>query len=140
MWQRHLPNDAAASLFPNVATAATSAAHFSASKVTSALLVTCGAMVDVEYIEGCAVSMEQFSVAQSVTPNLFVNKVDRSTVELQVEPEGMCGAMPAVLWSTALRVAQFRWKLFSSAHRVIPVIGSSLAPLSRRFPALARIH
>ena len=54
--QRHLRNDVAASVFPTIAPAVTSAAHVSASKVTSALFVTAGAMVDVECIEGCAVS------------------------------------------------------------------------------------
>merc|ERR1712178_592560 len=54
--------------------------------------ITDGAMVVVDCIEGCAVQTEtelRQSLAERVKPCLFVNKVDRCVLELQMEPEDM---------------------------------------------------
>eukprot|EP00449_Zooxanthella_nutricula_P014323 CAMPEP_0198539876 /NCGR_PEP_ID=MMETSP1462-20131121/50784_1 /TAXON_ID=1333877 /ORGANISM="Brandtodinium nutriculum, Strain RCC3387" /LENGTH=391 /DNA_ID=CAMNT_0044269961 /DNA_START=109 /DNA_END=1281 /DNA_ORIENTATION=+ len=80
------------------------------SEVTAALRITDGAMVVVDCIEGCAVQTETVlrqSLAERVRPCLFVNKVDRCILELQMEPEDMYGRFRKAIEDVNVIVATY---------------------------------
>merc|ERR1719401_1136371 len=80
------------------------------SEVTAALRITDGAMVVVDCIEGCAVQTETVlrqSLQERVKPCLFVNKVDRCILELQMEPEDMYGRFRKAIEDVNVIVATY---------------------------------
>merc|ERR1712060_965251 len=89
------------------------------SEVTAALRITDGAMVVVDSIEGCAVQTETVlrqSLAERVKPTLFVNKVDRCILELQMEPEDMYGRFRKAIEDVNVIVATYMDNLMGDAQ------------------------
>merc|ERR1712176_1732916 len=89
------------------------------SEVTAALRITDGAMVVVDCIEGCAVQTETVlrqSLAERVKPCLFVNKVDRCILELQMEPEDMYGRFRKAIEDVNVIVATYNDELMGDVQ------------------------
>merc|ERR1711976_1064161 len=81
------------------------------SEVTAALRITGGAMVGVGCIEGCAVQTETVlrqALQERVRACLFVNKVDRCILELQMEPEDMYGRFRKAIEDVNVIVATYQ--------------------------------
>merc|ERR1719359_1534408 len=96
------------------------------SEVTAALRITDGAMVVVDYIEGCAVQTETVlrqALQERVKPCLFVNKVDRCVLELQMEPEDMYGRFRVAVENVNVIVATYNDELMGD-NQVLPEKGT----------------
>jgi len=89
------------------------------SEVTAALRITDGAMVVVDCIEGCAVQTETVlrqSLAERVKPCLFMNKVDRCILELQMEPEEMYAKFRKALENVNVIIATYNDELMGDTQ------------------------
>jgi len=96
------------------------------SEVTAALRITDGALVVVDCIEGCAVQTETVlrqALAERVKPTLFVNKVDRSILELQMEPEDMYGRFRKAIEDVNVIIATYNDELMGDVQ-VMPEKGT----------------
>jgi elongation factor 2 len=80
------------------------------SEVTAALRITDGAMVVVDCIEGCAVQTETVlrqALQERVRPCLFMNKVDRCILELQMEAEDMYSRFRSAIENVNVIIATY---------------------------------
>jgi elongation factor 2 len=80
------------------------------SEVTAALRVTDGAMVVVDCVSGVCVQTETVlrqAIAERIKPVLFMNKMDRALLELQLDPEELYQAFVRIIENMNVIVATY---------------------------------
>ncbi|CAH1796222.1 unnamed protein product [Owenia fusiformis] len=80
------------------------------SEVTAALRVTDGALVVVDCISGVGVQTETVlrqAIAERIKPVLFMNKMDRALLELQLEQEDLYQTFQRIIESTNVIIATY---------------------------------
>jgi len=80
------------------------------SEVTAALRVTDGALVVVDCISGVCVQTETVlrqAIAERIRPVLFMNKMDRALLELQLEKEDLYQTFQRIIESTNVIIATY---------------------------------
>merc|ERR1711876_32367 len=80
------------------------------SEVTAALRVTDGALVVVDYVEGVCVQTETVlrqAIAERIRPILFMNKMDRALLELQLGQEELFQTFQRIVENVNVIVATY---------------------------------
>jgi len=80
------------------------------SEVTAALRVTDGALVVVDCVSGVCVQTETVlrqAIAERIRPVLFMNKMDRALLELQLEPEDLYQTFQRVVENVNVIIATY---------------------------------
>jgi len=80
------------------------------SEVTAALRVTDGALVVVDCVSGVCVQTETVlrqAIAERIKPILFMNKMDRALLELQLEPEDLYQTFQRIVESVNVIIATY---------------------------------
>merc|ERR1711957_442528 len=97
------------------------------SEVTAALRVTDGALVVVDYVEGVCVQTETVlrqALAEKIKPVLFINKIDRGILELQVDGETMYQNFQRVIESANVIISTYECEDMGEDQQVDPTKGT----------------
>jgi elongation factor 2 len=97
------------------------------SEVTAALRVTDGALVVVDYVEGVCVQTETVlrqALAEKIKPVLFINKIDRGILELQVDGETMYQNFQRVIESANVIIHTYECEDMGETQMVDPSSGT----------------
>lgn len=97
------------------------------SEVTAALRVTDGALVVVDYVEGVCVQTETVlrqALGEKIKPVLFVNKIDRGILELQVEGEHMYQNFQRVIENANVIISTYEADDMGEGQQVDPTKGT----------------
>ncbi|CDW85404.1 elongation factor 2 [Stylonychia lemnae] len=118
------------------------------SEVTAALRVTDGALVVVDYVEGVCVQTETVlrqALGEKIKPVLFVNKIDRGILELQVEGETMYQNFQRVIENANVIISTYEADDMGEGQQVDPckgtvAFGSALFGWAFTLTRFARIY
>ncbi len=97
------------------------------SEVTAALRVTDGALVVVDYVEGVCVQTETVlrqALGEKIKPVLFINKIDRGILELQVDGETMYQNFQRVIENANVIIATYECDDMGDSQQVDAIKGT----------------
>jgi elongation factor 2 len=117
------------------------------SEVTAALRVTDGALVVVDCVEGVCVQTETVlrqALTERIRPVVFINKVDRAIMELQLEPEEAYQGFTKTLQNVNVVIATYNdpvmGELMVTPENGTVAIGSGLQAWAFSVPRFARMY
>ena len=117
------------------------------SEVTAALRVTDGALVVVDCVEGVCVQTETVlrqALTERIRPVVFINKVDRAIMELQLDPEEAYQGFQKTLQNVNVVIATYNDPVMGDLQ-VTPengtvAVGSGLQAWAFSIPRFARMY
>jgi elongation factor 2 len=117
------------------------------SEVTAALRVTDGALVVVDCVEGVCVQTETVlrqALTERIRPVVFINKVDRAIMELQLDPEEAYQGFTKTLQNVNVVIATYNDPVMGdlqvSPENGTVAIGSGLQAWAFSVPRFARMY